>query len=291
MSKYTIEQFSQITGLNKILIRTWENRYDFLNPNRSATNIRLYDDYMLTKGIKFSILVKNGYKISKLTKFKDQDINNLIENTLEKSIDNNVKNKIYISNFIESALYFNQDLFDKNYNECIKKIGLLKFYEDVLFETMKKISVLFLNATINPSNEHFLSENIRLKLSAEIEKNKNNIKNKKPWILFLPENEYHDIGLLFSYLILLKNKQKVIYLGQNIPRESIVNTNHKEANLLMFVNTKKKPDFLKNLTMYLTEKLQARNIYIVCNNQEIIEEKQNNIKFLSKINDLIKLVK
>ena len=45
MSQYSIEQFSKITGLNKILIRTWENRYGFLKPKRTNTNIRFYDNH------------------------------------------------------------------------------------------------------------------------------------------------------------------------------------------------------------------------------------------------------
>ena len=79
MSDYTIDQFSQITGLNKILIRTWENRYQFVTPKRSDTNIRMYDDQMVTKGIKYAILTENGHKISKLISLNDQEINSIIE--------------------------------------------------------------------------------------------------------------------------------------------------------------------------------------------------------------------
>ena len=87
MSTYTINQFSKITGLNKILIRTWENRYNFLVPKRSSTNIRTYDNDMLNKGIKYSILVKSGYKISNLVRNSEEELNTLIEKTLENSQD------------------------------------------------------------------------------------------------------------------------------------------------------------------------------------------------------------
>ena len=78
MAQYSIDQFSNLTGLNKILIRTWENRYNFIEPKRTDTNIRFYDDDMLTKGIKYSILVNNGHKISKVVKYQDTQVNNLI---------------------------------------------------------------------------------------------------------------------------------------------------------------------------------------------------------------------
>ena len=128
MSKYTIEQFSQITGLNKILIRTWENRYNFVEPIRTETNIRYYTDDMLTKGIKYSILVENGHKISKLIKAEEKEINLLIDNILNETKDENTKNKIYISKFVQSAIYFDQKLFDHTYKKCVKEIGLIEFY-------------------------------------------------------------------------------------------------------------------------------------------------------------------
>ena len=117
MSQYTIDQFSKITGLNKLIIRTWENRYNFLNPKRSKTNIRFYDNKMLSKGIKYSILVEKGYKISKLIKLQEKDLNALIEETLFSDKNQSTKNKIYTSKLIESAIFFNQNLFEDIYNK------------------------------------------------------------------------------------------------------------------------------------------------------------------------------
>ena len=64
MSKYTIEQFSQITGLNKILIRTWENRYSFV------------EDLLKKNRVKNNSFQKNKYKFKELKskqvgKYKD----------------------------------------------------------------------------------------------------------------------------------------------------------------------------------------------------------------------------
>ena len=238
MTKYSIDQFSKITGFNKILIRTWENRYGFIKPKRSSTNIRYYDQNMLTKGIRYSVLLENGHKISKLVKCNDQEIDQLIDDALS-IVNQSEKNKIYISKFIESSILCNQDLFEETYSECVSKLGVINFYKNILIHTMNKISILYLNSEINPANEHFLSENIRVKLSNEIEKiSSKNSKNKK-WILFLPENEYHDIGLLFAKLILKKYNYEVIYLGQNVPRESLLQFKN-ISNILFFINAKKK---------------------------------------------------
>ena len=131
MSNYTIDQFSKISGLNKILIRTWENRYNFLKPKRTSTNIRYYDDEMLIKGIKYSILVKNGHKISKLIKEEDNQINKLLEDLLKITNSKSTKDQIYVSKLIDSSINFNQSLFEKTFNECVEEMGIIKFYEKI----------------------------------------------------------------------------------------------------------------------------------------------------------------
>lgn len=289
MSKYSIEQFSEITGLNKILIRTWENRYNFIEPKRTSTNIRYYDDTMLVKGIKYSILVKNGYKISKLVNHNEKHISQLIEETLKITSNLNKKNDIYISKFLESAILFNQLLFDKTYKSCIKNLGIVNFYKDVLIKTMNQISILFLNSKITPANEHFLSENIRVKIGYEIEKIKNKTLSRKKWVLFLPENEYHDIGLLFTHLILKIKNYKVIYLGQNVPRENLLSFNNKDTNLFFFLNTDRNENFSNKLCSFLKKNIKQSQIYVV-DKQECIDKKYSNIIKIKNIDQFINLL-
>jgi methanogenic corrinoid protein MtbC1 len=287
MSLYNIDQFSQITGLNKILIRTWENRYNFLTPKRSSTNIRTYDDEMLNKGIKYSILVENGHKISKLVKYKDVLLNELIEEVLVSSKDVEKKEKIYISKFIESALSFNQNIFDNTYKLCVKELGIIRFYKSILMKTMNKISILYLNNEITSANEHFLSENIRIKIAQEIGKEQDIEETNNSWVLFLPENEYHDIGLLFTCLILKKNKRKVIYLGQNTPRESLLKIKDNTQNFLFFINRKTTSEFSKRLYSFLENNLSKSTIYVI-DNGGLENKNHSNIR---KINCLDKFIK
>ena len=289
MSKYTIDQFSQITGLNKILIRTWENRYNFVEPIRTETNIRYYTDEMLTKGIKYSILVDNGYKISKLIKTEEKEINLLIDNILNETKDEKTKNKIYISKFVQSAIYFDQKLFDHTYKKCVKEIGLIEFYSDVLLKTMNEIGVLFLNSDINPAHEHFLSENIRRKLSNETEKIKIQKDRNREWVLFLPENEFHDISLMFTNYILKSYGYKTTYLGQNVPRESLVSTYKDNTNYVFFIIAKKTDNFITNLFEFLSDNFKNSEIYFISGRNDLNIEKPN-IKQIHSFNEFVQLL-
>lgn len=289
MAQYSINQFSQITGLNKRLIRTWENRYNFLKPKRTTTNIRYYNDKMLTKGIKYSILVKNGLKISKLTKNSDEIINSLIDDILNISENSHEKYEIYISKFIECALNYDQEVFDKTYKICLKDLGVINFYVNVLIKTMNKISILYLNTKITPANEHFLSSNIRCQLQHQIAITKTNNKSKDGWTLFLPENEYHDIGLLFSCLILKRSNHKVIYLGQNTPRESLLDIQKESKNFLFFLNIKTKKEFSENLCLFLNEKMKKSKIYVI-DRQKYINKKYSNIIKIEEVDEFIDII-
>ena len=289
MSKYTIEQFSQITGLNKILIRTWENRYSFVEPIRTETNIRYYTDEMLTKGIKYSILVENGHKISKLIKAEEKEINLLIDNILNETKDDETKNKIFISKFVQSAIYFDQKLFDDTYKRCVKEIGLIEFYSDVLLKTMNEIAVLFLNSDINPAHEHFLSENIRRKLSNETEKIKIKKDRDKEWVLFLPENEFHDISLMFTNYILKSYGYKTTYLGQNVPRESLISTYKDNTNYVFFIIAKKTDNFITNLFEFLSDNFKNAEIYFISGRNDLTIEKSN-IKQIRSFNEFVQLL-
>ncbi len=289
MASYSINQFSQITGLNKILIRTWENRYNFLTPKRTATNIRSYDDNMLNKGIKYAALVENGHKISKLVTYNDEDLNNLIEKELEISKNNDAKYNIYISKFIEATLCFNQKLFNHTYTLCLKELGIIDFYKSVLMKTMNKISILYLNADITSANEHFLSENIRIKIGSEIEKEQSKKGDYTEWVLFLPEHEYHDIGLLFTYLILKKYNRKVIYLGQNTPRESLLQLDNGNQTFLCFLNTKRTQEFSEKLCSFLNNNLAKSNVYVV-EKEQLLRKDYTNIRSIKSIEKFIGLL-
>ena len=178
-----------------------------------------------------------------------------------------------------------QNLFEETYSECVSKLGVIDFYKNILIHTMNKISVLYLNSEINPANEHFLSENIRVKLSNEIEKiSIKNSKNKK-WILFLPENEYHDIGLLFAKLILKKYNYEVIYLGQNVPRQSLLQFKN-VSNILFFINAKRKPEFANLLCKFLIENFNKTKIYVI-DNSSSIELEFKEINKISSIDTFI----
>jgi len=291
MDKYSIDEFSKITGLNKILIRTWENRYSFVKPHRTSTNIRYYDDSMIVKALRYSALVDAGFKMSVLTKLGSKQIDSLINDALNNNNNTN-KHSLYISKIIESSISFNQLLFHNTYEKCIKNIGIIACYKHVLLEALNRIGILWMNNEISPTQEHFLSELIKTKIYKEIEKIGFKKLSKENWVLFLPKNELHDIGLLFAYLSLKMNGHNVVYLGQNLPHSlllSLKDKNKIDNILFSIVSNTSKLDLIE-ITNFLETHFSESKIHAIINENLITEERFQKLSTISSIDEFINLI-
>ena len=290
MNKYSIEEFSKITALNKILIRTWENRYCFVKPHRTSTNIRYYDDKMIVKALRYSILVDAGFKISVLTKLRSEQIDDLINDTL-KNNDQTNKHSQYISQILESSISFNQTLFHNTYKKGVKAFGMVKCYQYILLEPLSRVGVLWTNGRINPTQEHFLSALIRCKICNEIEKIEFKKLPKENWVLFLPKNELHDIKILFSHLILKMNGHNVVDLGQNLPHSLLKTLKDKIKidNILFSIASNTSKLDLREIYNFLETNFSESKIYSIINTNLLIEDSFQEVNTISDIDEFIHL--
>ena len=291
MGNYSIDQFSSITGITKFVLRTWENRYAHLKANRSETNIRIYNDEMIVRALNTNYLLEAGYKISKISKLSEIELIKIVDEIKVNQIEG--KENYYINQIIISTLEFSTSKFNKVFEEGVLEFGILDFYKKVILATLNRIGILWLTNKVSPSQEHFLSENIKQKLimSSDIYLNQEN--TKQTWLLFLPEKEFHEIGLLFARFILVKNGFNVIYLGSNLPHESLnqVNEKIKIDNTLMFSVSNSSLININSTIEYLESNFQSANNYIVSKEitTKMISEKSN-INILNDVNSFINII-
>ena len=292
MTKYSIDQFSQITGITKFVLRTWENRYGFLKAQRTDTKIRFYTDELLVRALNCNYLLENGYKISVISKLSHEEITDKVDEIKNNSDDNSTES-YYIVKLIKSALDFDPNLFNDTYERGVKELGILEFYKKVLLVAFSKIGIFWLTNRIAPSQEHFLSELVKQKIGAAADLASNEKTKKSTWLLFLPENEFHEIGLIFAKFLLIKNGFEVVYLGANVPYGSLMELAEKKHidNVLFFSisNTSKSNlDFTVN---YLNKSFPKSKHFIVANSLDInFLTKDHNITILENLDDFIKII-
>ena len=246
---------------------------------------------MIVKALRYSLLVEAGFKISALTKLAPEQIDSLINNSL-KNNDITNKHSIYIYQIIESSISYNQKLFDNTYEKCIKDIGIIKCYQHVLLEALNRIGILWINNKISPTQEHFLSELIKTKIYKEIERIGFKKLPKENWVLFLPKNELHDIGILFAYLALKMNGHNVVYLGQNLPHfllASLKDKNKIDNILFAIVSNTSKLDLIE-ITNFLESTFSDSKLHAIINKKLLGEDRLQKLNTISNIDEFINLI-
>ncbi len=292
MTKYSIDQFSQITGITKFVLRTWENRYGFLKAQRTDTKIRYYTDELLVRALNSNYLLENGYKISAISKLSHDEISSKVDEIKNSAEDNSIES-YYIVKLIKSALDFDSNLFNSTYDKGVQELGILKFYKSVLLVAFSKIGIFWLTNRIAPSQEHFLSELVKQKIGAAADSVSRDEIKKDSWLLFLPENEFHEIGLLFAKFLLIKNGFEVVYLGANVPYGSLLELAEKKRidNVLFFSvsNTSKSNlDFTIN---YLNKSFPKTKHFLVANSLDInFLTKDHDITILENLDDFVNII-
>ena len=291
MTRYSIDQFSGITGITKFVLRTWENRYGYLKAERTDTNIRVYTDTMVVRALNTNYLMNNGYKISKIAKLSDTQVFETVENLKVKANSNSAE--YYINEIIVSALTFNSIKFDSVYNEGVEKFGLLDFYKQVILETMHKIGILWLTNRVAPSQEHFLSEHIKQKIAVATDTKFSKNNTGESWLLFLPEGEFHEIGLLFAKFLLVQHGYNVIFLGPNVPYGSLVQVsqNIQIDNTLLFCVANTTKNNLDFTIKYLESNFKNTSHYIISNNLSLDTELiKTDVKVFTELDHFIKAI-
>jgi DNA-binding transcriptional MerR regulator len=217
MSIYSIADLEKLSGIKAHTLRIWEKRYNIVEPNRTDTNIRFYNDYQLRKILNVSFLINQGFKISKVAKL---DETNLALKVIESS-SVSISHESYINDFIISALTFDAELFNKNFDKVISKFGLSETYESVIIPSLNKIGSLWSSGDLYPSQEHFISNLIKQKFYHILEEKKDSNKINKTALLFLPPWENHDFALIYADIILQERGLNVCNIGKAFSKESV----------------------------------------------------------------------
>jgi DNA-binding transcriptional MerR regulator len=212
MTNYSIKELERISGVKAHTIRIWEQRYNLLKPHRTETNIRYYSDNDLKKLLNIAHLYENGWKISKISALSSEEIQVRVREEFDKELSADLSLKMLVQAMLDMDEEGIRDILNKHF----EKDGFRKTVETLIYSFLQNIGVMWQIGQINPLREHFASniiKSILIQKKSELE----NRGKKGTAILFLPEDELHEIGLLYYDIICKMDGLKTIYLGQNLP--------------------------------------------------------------------------
>jgi len=229
MSSFTIKDLENLSGIKAHTIRIWEQRYSFLKPKRTETNIRFYTNDELKTILNISLLNKFGYKISQIDKMSEEEISKHLYSLTDAS----AQQERILNSLISYMVDMEIAGFEKLLDDCIRQKGIERTIQKFIFPYLERIGILWQTNHINPAQEHLVTNIIRQKIIRGIEEIRPLTQCNKTAVLFMPEGEYHELGLLYIYFLLKLKGVQVLYLGSNVPYKDV-----------SYVWKIKRPDFI-----------------------------------------------
>lgn len=217
MDFFTIKELENLSGIKAHTLRIWEQRYGFIKPERTETNIRYYNNEELKKILNISLLNKNGYKISHISTMSGAEISQAVLLLKDTPSKEQKLSNVLLQKLIDLEIAG----FEKLLNASLQEAGLDKTMEGVVFPLLSKIGTLWLTSHIRPAQEHIVSNIIRQKILTAADQLPLAKSSAKTVLLFLPEGERHELGLLYMYYKLKKIHFNTIYLGGDVPLEDV----------------------------------------------------------------------
>ncbi len=284
-TEFSIKDLENLSGVKAHTIRIWEKRYNLLTPERTDTNIRIYNLDNLKKLLSVTQLYNGGHKISKIASLSDIEINKLSKNS-----DIDTKDAFYINEFKTAMFSFDYKLFDKTFNEMEQGYSFYQSFVKIIIPLLVEIGYLWQIGTIDPVHERYISELIRQKITIHNDKALANFKEKSDKIiaLYLPFNEIHDLGLLFAQYIAINAGVRTLYLGSNIPLESLTHVTKHHDNIIFMTYLTTEPTVVDEYLVNFNKKVCATKSYdLWCLGSKAKEINQatvtNNIKVYTDI--------
>lgn len=290
MSTYSIKDLEHLSGIKAHTLRIWEQRYSFIEPKRTDTNIRFYDDDDLKLVLNVSLLKDNGFKISKIAQMPRDEMHEEVLRLTEK----NLRHQDQIHALVLAMIDLDEDRFEKIVATNILQLGFEKTMINIIYPFLSKIGILWQTGAINPAQEHFISNLVRQKLVVAIDGQfVNTNENSNKYVLFLPAGELHELSLLFSNYIIRSRGGKVIYLGQNLPFEDLrhVAKLHKPDYLVTIITTSPGQDQIQQFVDRLSGEFPESQILL--SGYQVIGqdiETKENAHIFNKLEDLIEFV-
>lgn len=287
MNLFSISELQQFSGIKAHTIRIWEQRYNALQPDRSEGNTRYYNGNQLRRLLNIVSLLDAEHKVSEVCKMPDSKLHKLLEEKLSAATVRDHSHQYFISQIVSAAMEYNEAHFDKLFS--ILRFGLKETYISVLYPTLVRLGLLWAQDSMRPSHEHFISSLFRQKILAAINALPVPLATKQSWLLFLPEDELHETGLLFANFLIRHAGRRVIYLGANVPFETLADAvnNTRPTSLLFFLVRRNDKENDQKLLSRLSKQFADKQIYVACEPSRAENLKvPKNVIILHKVDDL-----
>ena len=294
-TQFSIKDLESLGGVKAHTIRIWEKRYNLLNPERTPTNIRTYTLKDLQKLLNVTFLLENKYKISKVAKHSSKEIAEIVADLVSK---NNLSDNHAINSLKIAMMNFDQQLFARTYESLSTVLSFREIFVQAFVPLLNELGLLWQTDTINPAHEHFITNLIKQKILLKIEQYQldHSPTKSKTFVLFLPENELHELGLMYLNYEIITSGYKCIYLGQSIQLDSLkyLLTNQTNLHFVSYFTVKPEDQTVKDYVSDFNRELSSSKIpfYILGKRAQQVDQNElpDNVEIFNSVKDFAKVL-
>lgn len=213
---FPIRTVSELTGVNSITLRAWENRYGLIEPIRKASGHRLYTQEHIDLINRVVGLLDRGMRIGqvKAEVISGTDSESDSESSAIDERQNNWRR--YINSMIAGIIRFDEHVLERTYAEALSHYPVRLVTEKLLSPVLRELGERWISGKGSVAEEHFFAFYLRNKLGARFHHRSQNQTGPKLLMACLP-GDMHEIGLLLFALDASDNGFRTILLGANMP--------------------------------------------------------------------------
>lgn len=289
MDQFSISQLAVFSGIKPHTIRMWEQRYGAFQPNRSSGNTRYYDNMQLRRLLNIVSLLEAGHKVSELCVMTDRQLSTLLRRIFPATSSDQLLTGYFINQLIAAAINYDEASFEKVFSHSFLHNGLKHTFQNILYPVLNRLGLMWAYSELPPVQEHFFSNLIRQKLFTAVDSVAATPSSTSKWLLFLPEGEFHDIGLLLAHFLIKQAGHSSVFIGSNLPVSSLDNAVKaiQPQQLLLFFVHNDFPESVRQYVLQLSKKYNGLKIFVAGRHQVVSSlPPMKNVRILNNMEDL-----
>lgn len=252
LNVFSIKDLENISGIKAHTIRIWEKRYKILEPDRTNSNIRTYNETEFKKVLNVAYLNRNGLKISKIARLSEDELTQQVIAVNSKH--DNLNQDFQPGKILMSAIRFNEDLFKESLFSFIKQQGIEKVYCRDLFPLLEKTRILWQTGSLSRAQEQFVRNTVKQLIIIEDDALDQLAEKKKGTVAMINTSDnLTDCNFLFYKYALKKRGYDVIFTGGVLPPSEVIEIHKIKSFEYLVVNssafdfTEKKIEYFNNI--------------------------------------------
>ena len=218
---FSIKDLESFSGIKAHTIRIWEKRYGILEPDRTDSNIRTYNETELKKILNVAYLNRNGLKISKIARLSEDEL--LKEVMTISSQNESTDQNFQPGKILMSAIRFNESQFRETLEPFVKNYGIEEAYIKFYHRLLDKSKILWQTGSLSRAQEQFVRNTVRQILIVEDSNLKAPLLRSKACVAMINTSDYmSDNNFLFYKFLLKKRGFDVIFTGGILPASEVI---------------------------------------------------------------------